>query len=62
MKNWKSTLLGALMAGLSYLTIYQTNGGDLSEWKLWLIPFGIATLGAVTKDEWVLPQKKSRLP
>lgn len=50
MKNWKTTLTGALLAGLSFLAIYQNNGGNLSDWKQWLIPTLIAVLGYLSKD------------
>lgn len=50
MKNWRTTLVGALLAGLSFLAIYQSNGGNLSDWKQWLIPTLIAILGYLAKD------------
>jgi len=42
MRNYRTTLVGAALAGLSFLAIYQQNGGDLSDWKQWLIPAAIA--------------------
>jgi len=50
MKNYRTTIVGAALAGLSFLSIYQANGGDLSHWQQWLIPVAIAALGFVAKD------------
>lgn len=50
MKNYRTTLVGSALAGLSFLAIYQQNGGDLADWKQWLIPVTIAILGYVAKD------------
>lgn len=50
MKNWKTTILGALLAGVSFLGVYQTNGGDLGDWKLWVIPLLLQVLGYLAKD------------
>jgi len=50
MKNYRTTLVGAALAGLSFLAIYQQNGGDLADWKQWLIPAALAALGYVAKD------------
>lgn len=50
MRNYRTTLVGAALAGLSFLAIYQQNGGDLSDWKQWLIPAAIAILGYIAKD------------
>jgi len=50
MRNYRTTLIGAALAGLSFLAIFQQNGGNLSDWKQWLIPAAIAILGYVAKD------------
>jgi hypothetical protein len=50
MKSWKTTIVGALLAGLAFLSIYQSNGGDLAHWQQWVLPFLIAALGWVAKD------------
>ena len=50
MKSWKTTLIGAALAGLAFLSIYQKNGGDIAHWQQWVIPFCIAALGYVAKD------------
>lgn len=50
MKNYRTTLIGAVLAALSFLAIYQSNGGDLSHWQQWLVPALIAALGYVAKD------------
>ena len=50
MKNYRTTLIGAVLAALSFLAIYQGNGGDLAHWQQWLVPALIAALGYVAKD------------
>lgn len=50
MKNYRTTIIGATLAGLSFLSIYQANGGDLAHWQQWAIPLAIAILGYVAKD------------
>jgi hypothetical protein len=50
MKNYRTTLIGAALAGLSFLSIYQANGGNLAHWQQWAIPLAIAILGYVAKD------------
>jgi hypothetical protein len=50
MKSWKTTLVGAALAGFAFLSIYQANGGDLTHWQQWVIPFCIAMLGYLAKD------------
>lgn len=50
MRNYRTTLIGAALAALSFLAIYQQNGGDLANWQQWLIPVAIAALGYVAKD------------
>jgi len=59
MRNWRTTLIGALLAGLSFLAIYQANGGNLGDWKQWLIPVLIASLGYVAKDAGVVGSVKA---
>jgi hypothetical protein len=49
-KNWKTTLLGAVGAALTAVTIYAKSGGDLADWKLYVIPALIAAFGYVSKD------------
>lgn len=50
MNNWKTTLIGAMLAALSFVSIYQTNGGDIAHWQQWIIPACIAAIGIVAKD------------
>ena len=50
MKNYRTTLLGSIFAALTFLQTYQSNGGNINDWKLWLIPAVIAALGYVAKD------------
>jgi len=51
MKNWKTTASGAILAGLTFVAQYQSNGGDLKDWTLWAIPAAIAVLTYLTKDK-----------
>lgn len=50
MTNPKTTIAGAMLAWLTAISVYQTNGGNLSDWKLWAIPAAIAVLTFLTKD------------
>jgi hypothetical protein len=50
MKNYRTTIAGAVLAGLSFLAIYQSNGGNLADWKQWLIPALVAIFGYLAKD------------
>lgn len=51
MKNWKSTLIGAALAGADVLVSSLTiEAFDLSDWKSWLRPVLLAGLGYVVAD------------
>lgn len=50
MKNWRTTLIGAAFAAVTFVSTYQTNGGNLDDWKLWVLPTLAAALGYVAKD------------
>jgi hypothetical protein len=50
MKNWKTTVIGAAFAAVTFISTYQANGGNLADWKLWVIPALAAALGYVAKD------------
>jgi hypothetical protein len=50
MKNYKTTIAGAILAALAFVQTFQANGGNLNDWKLWLIPAVIAAMGYVAKD------------
>ena len=50
MQNYRTTLVGASLAGLTFVSQFQSNGGNLADWRLWVIPFLIAVLGYVAKD------------
>lgn len=58
MKNWKTTLLGAALAVVTFLATYQSNGGNIADWKLWVIPAISAALGYVAKDAGVTGSMK----
>ncbi len=48
--NWKTTILGAVFAALVAVQTFTSTGGDLTDWKQWLIPVLIAGLGALMPD------------
>lgn len=50
LKNWKTTILGAVFAALVAVQTFTSTGGDLTDWKQWLIPVLIAGLGALMPD------------
>jgi hypothetical protein len=50
MKNWRTTIIGALMAAVSAIALYQQSGGDLADWKQYVIPALLAALGFATRD------------
>jgi hypothetical protein len=58
MTNWKTTVTGALLAAITAISIYTTNGGDFSDWKLWLFPVLLAVFGYLAKDAGVTGPKK----
>lgn len=43
-------MIGALLAGAVFLQQYQAGGGNLSDWKLWVVPALLAVLGYLAKD------------
>ncbi|WP_395741035.1 hypothetical protein [Prosthecobacter sp.] len=59
MKNWRTTIFGALLAGATFLGQFQSNGGNLSDWKLWVIPLLMAVLGYLAKDAGVTGSLKA---
>jgi len=51
MKNWKSTLLGAALAGADVIvTSLSVDGFDVADWKSYLRPVLLAALGFVVAD------------
>jgi len=50
MKNWRTTLIGAITAAVSAVIVYVQSGGDLTDWKLYVIPSLLAAWGYYTKD------------
>lgn len=48
--NWKTTLLGAVFAALVAVQTFTSTGGDLTDWKQWLIPVLIALIGGLMPD------------
>jgi hypothetical protein len=50
MRNWRTTLIGAALAAVTAIALYQQSGGDLSDWKQYAIPVLLAFLGYLAKD------------
>jgi len=51
MKNWKSTLIGAALAGADvFISSVSIEGFDLGDWKNYLRPVLLAALGYVVAD------------
>lgn len=50
LKNWKTTILGAVFAALVAAQTFTSAGGDLTDWKQWLIPVLIALIGGLLPD------------
>lgn len=50
MKNWKTTLVGAISAAFVAIATYAQSGGDLADWKLYVFPALTAIWGYVQKD------------
>jgi drug/metabolite transporter (DMT)-like permease len=59
MRNWRTTLIGAVLAGVTFLAQFQQNGGNLDDWKLWVIPALVTVLGYVAKDAGVTGSVKA---
>jgi len=57
-KNWKTTLAGGLFAALIAIQQFTSAGGDVSDWKQWVIPALIALLGVLMPD----PRKGGQPP
>lgn len=50
LKNWKTTLAGFVFAVLVALQTFASTGGDITDWKQWLIPALVAGIGALLPD------------
>lgn len=48
--NWKTTLAGGVFAALIAIQQFTSAGGDVSDWKQWIVPSLIALLGALLPD------------
>ena len=48
-KNWKTTISGAVMAGVEVLA-GVSNGRDLTEWRNWILPVALAVIGFLARD------------
>ena len=49
LKNWQTTICGALLAGLMVIAENQ-QGSDLTDWTEWLVPVAIAVIGFLARD------------
>ena len=58
MKNWKTTLMGSIGMVLSFIALYVQNGGNLSDWKLWVLPLLVQVWGYIQKDAGVTGKDK----
>lgn len=61
MKNWRTTIIGAILAAATAIGVYQSNGGDLADWKLWVIPALVQFLGYLAKDAGITGSVKTLL-
>ena len=50
LKNWQSTIIGALLAAVVVIESTVNRGADIADWKTWILPALIAALGFVAKD------------
>lgn len=48
-RNWQTTLVGALLAGAIAMQ-EAANGKDLADWRSWILPVSIAALGFLARD------------
>ena len=49
-KNWKTTLSGAIGAGLLALVAHLQGGCLITDWKCWVTPVTIAVIAYFSKD------------
>ena len=50
MRDLKTTLVGAALAGLYVLQDVQLRGANLSDWQTYSVPLAIAILGYLAAD------------
>ena len=51
MKNWKTTIAGAIAAVAAAVTLVVQQGASLSDWKTYIAPAAIALLGYLAGDK-----------
>ncbi len=51
MKDWKTTIAGALLAGALVLQTHLQAGHALDDWKTWLAPVCIGIFGFLARDK-----------
>lgn len=51
MKNWKTTLAGAVAAVAAVITSVVQEGASLTDWKTWIVPAALALLGYLAGDK-----------
>ena len=50
MKNFKTTLAGALLATACAINLVLQQGAKIEDWKTWIMPAALALLGFLSKD------------
>jgi hypothetical protein len=50
-KNWKTTLAGALAAVATAITLVVQQGASLTDWKTYIVPAAMALLGFLSGDK-----------
>lgn len=48
-KSWKTTIAGALLAGLTVLG-QVSDGQSLDDWRNWILPVSLAVIGFLARD------------
>jgi hypothetical protein len=48
--NWKTTILGFAGAAFVAVQTFTSTGGDITNWKQWILPALIAGIGAILPD------------
>jgi hypothetical protein len=58
MRNWQTTIIGAVLAASVALNDFLLLGKDLTDWKSWIVPVLIAVFGYVAKDAKQITEKQ----
>ena len=49
LKNWKTTIAGAILAGVDVLA-KVSSGETLDDWRNWILPVALAVIGFLSRD------------